>query len=165
MPGGSSGIPPKKPLFPRPRYMSDEDVAKIVGMIREWPRAPMEWDGIRAEIGKRLLGRKDGSDEGVWSRQALSARPEIKKAYNERTDELSRIGQRDARRKRKPAPEAVIWRQKSEHLEVRIRALESKLAAYEELFRTYNVRKFQGAATEEELTKPLDSNPKRGGGE
>ncbi len=164
---GADDRPRAKKRVEARRFISEDDVARIVALVRAWPALPLTWENIRARIGVEMFGHGDKrrrTDATVWSRQALSGNAGIKKAYTDRRAELLDAEKRGSRlRRRKRAPESVLLQQQVDHLRIENAELRAKLAAYEDLFRRYQLNRFQGATTDEQLLAPLAPKIERGG--
>ena len=164
---GADDRPRAKKRVEARRFISEADVARIAAIVRAWPALPMTWETIRARVGVELFGHGDRprrTDATVWSRQALSGNAPIKSAYTDRRAELLDAERRGKRlRSRKRAPESVLLQQQVDHLKIENAELRAKLAAYEDLFRRYQLNRFQGATTEDRLLAPLAPKIERGG--
>jgi len=137
------------------------DIERIRELVRTWPSEPFTWqlvcDRVVREIQKAgSSGKRWGSDASGWSRQALSAHPRIKEAYDIRKHELRQ--ERDRGKKnpfRNRDPEVVVLRRERDGLRIKIAELEAKLSAYEERFQTMLYNQALGATIENELLRPL----------
>lgn len=157
-----------KGMTARTRFISAEEAARIVDLVRAWPSLPFTWDAIRDQIGRDVLGidpRRKTTQAKVWSRQALSANPSIKRAYEDRRRELTEAERRGVRRPRRSRdPETVVLRRQVDALTIENKTLREQLAAYEDRFRTMAVNRALGATTDAGLLEPLsvklDRRPK-----
>jgi hypothetical protein len=164
MPSSGEDEPATKPVKRRiagRRRMLPADIKRIVEIVRYWPSdRPMTWDLICARVATDVrpvkARREDASGLQPWTRQALSARPEIKKAYQDRQVELeAEKGRVEKRPGRIRDPEVVMLRREKEALEIEIKELKAQISAYEEKFGTMVYNRSLGAMTEEAMNKPL----------
>lgn len=153
------------------RRISPADLKRIVEIVRHWPQLPITWDLIQAKLATdfKLVPDETGSKRNglqPWSRQALSARPAIKKAYQDRKVELEAEQERVERRPtRNRDPEVVMMRREVEALRIEVKELKAELAVYEERYGTMVYNRALGARTEEEQTRALQPKVDRQGRE
>jgi hypothetical protein len=159
-----SGLPERAMRRTSSRFMSGEQVAAIIAIIRSWPQLPITWEHIREQVGRELFkaGPRAKGKDAVWSRQSLSANPDIKKAYDERRatllDEAKRGGKR---RQRSRDPAIVVVERQVERLQGENAELREQLAAYEAKFRKMVMNLHRGETTEEGLDNPLPERVER----
>ncbi len=142
---------------PRRRFMTGEQVAAIVALIRDWPALPMTWDAIRGAIERGLpkAGRRLRTEK-AWSRQALSVNAAIKMAYDDRRAQLLDEAKRGVkRRQRSREPAVLVLERQVDRLKAENDALRGQLATYEAKFRRMVMNLHRGETTEEGLDNPL----------
>ena len=86
-----------KPRVASRRRITDYDINMIVQIVRQWPTSPITWEAIVEKVERELAaGDPEGKKAGLggWTRQGLSRRPEIKRAYLDRRAELAAEAQR-----------------------------------------------------------------------
>lgn len=124
------------------QHLDDATLARIRGVIQAWPDLPLRWEDLVALLKRQGVGS--------WTRQALSAKPEIVEAVKARKDALAKGAKRRSR-----DPEVVVLRRQVEGLQTQVKELTEKLAWYEErhliMLRNAAVR----GLTEADLMKAL----------
>ncbi len=126
------------------RRITDYDMRTIVQIVRNWPAAPITWELIVEKVERELAvadpeGKKSGL--GGWTRQGLSRRPAIKKAYLERRTELAieveRVKKNPARNR---DPEIVVLRRERDALKIENAQLIEQIQQYRQriAFMTHN---------------------------
>jgi hypothetical protein len=149
----------KRIISPRPRYLSNQDIKTIVGIIQYWPKEPMTWELIRQAIAYLPGGSGKGKNApAVWTRQALCKHDLIQNAYDERKRELAtKQGSGGKRPRPKKSPETVVLREMVEARDIEIKELESTIAKLKHKIMTMLVNQNLGATTEEKLLTPLST--------
>lgn len=158
---GSMGDTRKPSATAAGRRMTASDVTKVRKLIQEWDAEPMDWELIRAKVLVKIQipgnsAARKGKDLVAWTRQALSAHPEIKEAYQTRKAELAKErGRTEKDPRRNSDSEVVLLRKDRDALRKQVADLEAKLAEYEELFHRTVYHRFQGETAPEKLMAPL----------
>lgn len=99
----------------RAKNLSDEDIAKIVGILDGWS-GRLTWDALLDAVERHLFAR--------YTRQALHKHPRIQNAFELRKKALSEDGGRP--RKLASTPEMQAALDKIERLEAQVQRLEAE---------------------------------------
>lgn len=58
------------------RKMTEDDVAQVVRLLKQWKRGPLFWDALRRRISEVIMGGGE-----AWSRQSLQKNDDINKEW------------------------------------------------------------------------------------
>lgn len=172
VPGDEAPRGPKGPRSEGRRFLTPEDVEKIVKLIRSWPALPMTWEHVRERVTREIqmvgptgkAGKRYGSNAKGWSRQALAGHGAIKESYESRSRELAAEGRREQRNPaRNRDPETVLLRRQCEALRIEIETLRRKVAEYEETFAMLVYNRHLGDVSPEDITRLIPKKADRRG--